>query len=204
MDIPDYFRFDMTENALCAIDICADLAPRIEEKHSYVKWLIIATHDMLQSAMVCALSGTANIGALNEKSQKEFLKWHAASLQDPDVHYASKEFLANFDELLKRVQKPKQSSGCKGLLDLTEQQKGDLLFLHDELRNNFVHFNIGAWSIDSASVSRVLLVAYDAAEALMTGPEVSLDGIQLERMQSGLQKNRALIRTWRIAGLELP
>ncbi len=200
MDIPDYFRFEKTENTLCAIDICAELALRIGEKHSYVKWLIIATHDMLQGAMVCALSGTANIGALTKKSKEEFLNWHAVSLQDPEVAYASKERLADFKELLRWVQEPKQSSGCERCLDLTEQEKGDLHFLHDELRNNFVHFNIGSWSIDSASLSRALLVAYDAAESLMTGPQVCLDGIQLERMKSGLQKARELIRTWRIAG----
>ena len=194
--IPDYFRFEKTENTLCTIDICAEFALRIEEKDSYVKWLIIATHDILQGAMVCALSGTANIGALTKKSRETFLKRRA----DPKVPYASKERLADFKELLRSVQDYRQSSGCEKYLELTEQQEGDLHFLHDELRNNFAHLNINAWSIDSASLSRALLVAYDAAESLWTGPQVCLDEIQLERMKSGLQKARELIRTWRIAG----
>ncbi len=195
MGLPEWFRFEKTENVLCAIDLCAELALRIEEQHLYVKWLIIATHDMLQGAMVCALSGSANIGALDKKSQKEFLKWHKESLQNPNTEYNTQERLADFKELFRRVRK--HTLGCEGSAVFSEQVKDDLYYLHDELRNNFVHCNIDFWSIERASLSRVLTVAYDATEFLMMRPKVHLDNIQLERMKSGLERIRSQIRTWR-------
>ena len=145
--------------------------------------------------MVCALSGSANIGALDKKSQKEFLKWHKESLQNPNTEYNTQERLADFKELFRRVRK--HTLGCEGSAVFSEQVKDDLYYLHDELRNNFVHFNIDFWSIERASLPRVLTVAYDATEFLMMRPEVHLDNIQLERMKSGLERIRSQIRTWR-------
>ena len=79
----------------------------------------------------------------------------------------------------------------------SEKVKDDLYYLHDELRNNFVHCNIDSWSIERAMLPRVLTVAYDATEFLMMRPEIHLDNIQLERMKSGLERIRSQIRTWR-------
>ena len=61
---PELFQFDEIEDVLCTVDVCIELAQRIEKQPSYVKWLIIAAHNMLQGAMVCALSGTDGAGAL--------------------------------------------------------------------------------------------------------------------------------------------
>ena len=124
MSIPDYFEFDPIENVCCAMNLCVDLAQRIEKQPSYFKWLVIATHDMLQGAMVCALSGSDNIGALTKASRKEFLQLSQIrrllscvqntyptdqnlvdAKQELEKVTRSREKLAGFSELLKRIQK---------------------------------------------------------------------------------------------------
>jgi hypothetical protein len=48
-----------------------------------------------------------------------------------------------------------------------QDKPGDILALHDQLRNNFAHFTPKGWSIEKAGLPRMIGAAFDATEALM-------------------------------------
>lgn len=151
MDVPAYFRFDEVENVRCTIEICAELAQKIEERPTYLKWLIIAVHDILQSAMVWALSGSDGAGALEKKSRKAMRDWLLERRKNPEIPCPNPEglYLADFKELLKRAQKDSRSGyGVVLPPKLAPKEEKDLHYLHD-LRNMFVHFRVMDWSIES-------------------------------------------------------
>ena len=50
----DYARFDEIEDVLASTDLMALVAPLVKKKPSCWKWMIMATHNALQGAMVCA------------------------------------------------------------------------------------------------------------------------------------------------------
>ena len=200
MSIPDYFEFDPIENVRCTIDLCVDLAHRIEQQPSYFKWLVITTHDTLQGALVCALSGSDNAGALKKNLQKKLRRWYQENRRNPDASYPDlgKAPLAGFEELLKRALNNERSgSGTVASLNLTERQKEELIFLH-ELRNDFVHFENMSWSIESAGMPEMFEVALDATKSLINEPQVrhQIEGGILHKMESDLSKIQSLLKMW--------
>ena len=200
MSIPENFEYDPIENIRCTIDLCAEFAQKIEEQPTYFKWLVITTHDMLQSALVCALSGSDNTGALKKNLQKKLRLWYQERRQNPNAPYPElgKALLADFKELLKRAQiKERSGSGTAALLNLTEREKEELIFLH-ELRNDFVHFENVSWSIESGGMADMLEIALDATKSLINEPQVrnQIEDDVLHKMESDLSKIQSLLKMW--------
>ena len=59
---PGWLRVDEREDAIGAIEHAADTVVTVTGKPLNWKWVIIATHNALQGALVCTLSGTAGDG----------------------------------------------------------------------------------------------------------------------------------------------
>ena len=200
MSIPVYFEFNEIENVRCSIELCAEFAQKIEEQPTYFKWLVITTHDILQGALVCVLSGSDNTGALKKDIQKKVRRWYLERRQNLNTPYPElgKAPLAGFNELLKRAQKKERSSsGTAALLTLTERQKEELIFLH-ELRNDFVHFENVSWSIESGGMGEMLEIALDAAKSLINESQVrnQIEDDVLHKMESDLSKIQSLLKMW--------
>jgi hypothetical protein len=53
----DYVRFNEFTDAICSVQLVADLVQPVERRPLLWKWIVIGAHNALQGAMVCALSG---------------------------------------------------------------------------------------------------------------------------------------------------
>jgi hypothetical protein len=177
----DYIRFDEIEDVVASAELVAHLAPLLDAHPSYWKWVIVAAHNAMQGAMVCALADSTGTSVLDE-SAKKVLDWLNAGMpgDPPD------ENLASFRRLLNRC-----TSGPEPLLRLTPQQCQDITQLHDDLRNKFTHFLPHlSWSIPKADLSRIITTAMGAVESLMSRfpIETRVDGErQSERLNRALQ-----------------
>src|SRR5262245_38607363 len=162
----DYVRFSDYEDALASLELVALVAPLVRDKPQYWKWVIVAAHDALQGAMVCACAvGTGS------------------SVQE-------KKKLAPFGKLLKWC-----TAGSKPILEplvLTPQQHKDIEGLHDHFRNDFAHFTPQGWGIEKAGLPRMIRAALDAAEELMRRYHVigHLDDDQQKRLTDALATAR--------------
>ena len=78
-DLKGYLRFHEIEDALIAFDLIALVSPLLKTKPSFWKWAIIAAHNSLQSAMVCALADTTGASVLTKDSAKALLEY----VEDP-------------------------------------------------------------------------------------------------------------------------
>ena len=169
-----YVRFDEREDVIASMELLTLLIPLANKTPRYWKWIIIAAQSAVQGALVCALSGTAGIGALTKDLQSAWLAWF-----DTRKGPVPDEKLADFKTLLKWARDPKILSPP---LKLTTSQIRDLLKLHTHLRNNFTHFTPKGWSIEIAGLPRMVLAAIQTAEWLM------LNQTQISIHLSGNQK----------------
>ena len=209
MSIPGNFEFNEIKNVLCSIELCAELVERIQERPANLKWLIIATHDMLQGALVCALNGSDNTGALTKASQKQFFHLTnirrslisaqnsspedqnlARALQELEKVNRSAEKLADFKELLKRAQNTAEKP-----LELTNQEKEHLGSLND-LRNEFMHFRPATWDIETTKLPQIFEIVFEATEHLMTKQEVWPEENIRKQIKSGLSKLRSSFKKY--------
>jgi hypothetical protein len=136
------------------------------------KWVVLALHAALQGACVCHLLTTAQpVGALTKRNTKEWLTYFNASREDPSLLPPEKTELMALPDLLKSVRKA--GSAGDGVSPSIMIDGGDFNWLrrfHDEIRNQFVHFEPRGWSIEVSGMSDLTkLVGRIVGEVLEAG-----------------------------------
>lgn len=141
------------EQFVGALEFAAELLPSAINDPSYWKWEIVALHNALQGAFVCALSGadTAGISFLNKKSGEKMWHWlEVTSRSQPEVPPPS-ERLAEILVLFERVKNPIY---LENPLPSDERADSDVKMLND-LRNDFIHFVPRSWSVELSGMPRI-------------------------------------------------
>ncbi|HXG79782.1 MAG TPA: hypothetical protein VNJ31_10660, partial [Methyloceanibacter sp.] len=180
----NYIHFDEIDDVLASVRLLAQLVPKLPTDPWAWKWVIIAAHNALQGALVCALSGPAGVGALEKQSAGAVLDWFEKRTGNPP-----KKRLADFNTLVARGCNAERMSYLGAIpLCLDSQQRKDLRRLNDEFRNNFMHFTPKGWSIERIGLPRIILTAVGAIGHLMSQPQViyKLDDTQRHDMEDNL------------------
>ena len=169
--------FDERLDVLASLELCAVSLTHTRQTELAWKWVVLSLHSALQGAMVCHLSGTAELGALTERSASKQLDWdnnsrysETESMQEnydefgvPITHAedngepAPVEFVASADALFERLYcKSKRVEYSFGeVISVTEQQKKSFERLQ-RLRNKFTHFSPKGWSIELNYIKEII------------------------------------------------
>lgn len=150
MPMSTFVRTDECQDVLGSLEQCAFSLAQARRSERAWKWVVLSLHSALQGAMVCHLSGTEQLGALQERDATRWREWNNKSIQegDEDTGDPPPERLADASELFKRLHRSaaRIEDGCGGVISITEQQNASFKRLH-ELRNEFSHFSPKGWSI---------------------------------------------------------
>lgn len=194
MKLPEYIRFDEVADVVSSVNLGARLVTQLETESHLWKWMIVATHSALQGAFVCAMSGSAGVGALDKKSQNA-VNTHIEESRTNDEAQWPQVRLADFNELLKRAEQAECMNYLGGTpLTLTKQEREDLKRLHKVFRNNFIHFTPKGWSIESVGLPRIILTAFKATETIMLHhPAPHVDTIQKKVLARDLKAIEATL-----------
>jgi hypothetical protein len=164
----------------------------IEGEIGLWKWAILALHNALQGAMVCHLSGTAQLGALHKDLVKKHLEWHErdrrGEIERDDLgvdevlgirqlvirnpkDYPPKIRLANADELFKRLKSEKKrlEHGAGKVIDVTLDENNSFKKLHD-FRNDLAHFTPKGWSIEVSGLPDMFLHILNVLKKIFDDP----------------------------------
>ena len=175
LEMPKFLRVeDEFEDALLSVELVDRLLQDTEAEPLLWKWVILALHNGLQGAMVCALSGTDGTGALSRKSRAKMLDW-LATQQGPHPEPQ----MAPFKTLFIRACDPTHVRDGPALTPNDEETQ-DIERLH-QFRRNFAHYTPKGWSIETAGLPRITLIAIAAVERLM---------LQNGRVTAHLDENR--------------
>src|SRR5688572_4047231 len=71
-----WLRIDERSDVLASLSLCLNCLASATAEPATWKWAILSLHNGLQGAMVCHLSGTAQLGALDKESVMKWLEWH--------------------------------------------------------------------------------------------------------------------------------
>lgn len=185
-----WLRTDEREDTLTSLSLCLMCLEVCEEEPAIWKWAVLALHNALQGAMVCHLSGTAQIGALKDSSAKAWLEWHERDGRGeikrsqtgidemglPITRITNQEDLpptdrlADASELFKRLYCPSARWEQAGaILEVTKDEKDAFAKLHD-LRNDFSHFTPKGWSIELSGLPQIFLHVASVIEKIANDP----------------------------------
>jgi hypothetical protein len=174
-DQPVWLSIDEQTDVIASLSGCSHCLSKIGEEPAFWKHVIVNLHNALQGAMVCHLSGTAQMGALDQNSFQKIAEWHERDrrgeinhdLVEEDgwqfrrVTSATDQFpnerLADARTLFKRVYtESKRTEVAGNVLTLSRAQIRSFEKLHS-LRNDFAHFTPKGWSIELAGLPRICL-----------------------------------------------
>ena len=160
---------DERQDVLASLEHCAICLADAERSEGAWKWVVLSLHSALQGAMVCHLSGTAEVGALTPECARQWSDWHERDRRG-EIQYVDdgvdefgvairrprspldrppRDRVASAPVLFKRLgsESERIESGCGRVLEITTAQRRSFGRLHD-LRNGFTHFSPKGWSIE--------------------------------------------------------
>lgn len=159
----EYIRTNEISDFLCSLAWTKIALDQVEINSDNWKWVVLSLHSTLQGALVCHLTGTANLGALERGSAYD--KWFAW-LHNQTGDAPRRPRLADLKELSKRLQDQGSRLEVAGdIISLTQQQKLAIELLH-ELRNQFTHFQPQAWSIEVVGLRPMLASVVDVVSSI--------------------------------------
>jgi hypothetical protein len=169
-----YLHTDERADVLCSLRQCARSLNRVLEDVAEWKWVILSLHSALQGAMVCYLSGSANVGALSNKCVEAWITWRARDCRGEIMwvengcdelgipkrsikHNADlppKPRLAEFRTLLERLRREDKRIEASAETEIVPSgQEARSVRLLNRLRNQMVHFAPCGWYIQLAERS---------------------------------------------------
>ena len=173
----DYIRTDECQDVLASLEHCALSLKQAQRSDRSWKWVVLSLHSALQGAMVCHLSGTAQLGALTKNCAEEWLEWRERDhrgeitwIQEgvdefgvPTRRIENKKdqppenFVAPAGKLFKRLSctSLRIEGECGGIISITEKQRESFTLLHKR-RNTFTHFSPKGWSIEINFVEDII------------------------------------------------
>ena len=176
-----YVHTDECLDVLASLEHCVLSLTRAPTSNGAWKWVVLSFHSALQGAMVCHLSGTAQLGALTRSNAAKWLEWHDRDRSgqirrvrqgfdelgtpiertEKEEGQPPSDYVANASELFDRLTgaSTRIESGCGGIIPVTTVQRTAFERLH-RLRNQLSHFSPKGWSIEvqfiSESINRLL------------------------------------------------
>lgn len=137
-----YLRTDERHEAIKGLEFLLLALEKAQADEYYWKWVIIALQNTVQAFIVCALSGTAGIGALKKDCRIKTLK----ALESGSGEYIKPE-LDSFLNLYSRVKTELNFVSTKEI-------DKDINRIRD-FRNDFLHFAPQGWSIEISGLPRM-------------------------------------------------
>ena len=209
-----WLEIDERTDILASLSLCSLSLNGISKYPARWKWLILALHNSLQGAMVCHLSGTAQLGALSKHCVEVSLEWHDRDRRGEIIRvkngkdefgltlmriqkkkdFPPIEYLANPEVLFERLHNIsiRCEPGCGSLISITDVEQKSFNKLN-AFRNELTHFTPKGWSIEIIGLASMALDIVGVIKKISTDPwpfrhMKQTDLKQLDHALSRLQK----------------
>lgn len=133
------------------------------------KWVILALHSALAGACICHLTTTAPpVGSVTERNAGEWLQYFEDSRTNPSAK-PPKAYLMALPDLLKAVRKPYSAGDNSNAVGVTisDSELSWLRRLHEDIRNQFVHFEPKGWAIEVSGIAGIAKVVARIVSEIM-------------------------------------
>jgi hypothetical protein len=145
-----YVEFTEESNALDYLEKAVFFIQTAKNNPLDWKWAMIAIHGALYGFTICTLAGTDAEQNVCDKTKGGYRK------------------LIDFREALKRCQKSEwmNLSGYTKPLKISDKQKRAVLCIHEEFRNQFLHYRPVCWLIELGGMPEIISDALDVIGAV--------------------------------------
>ena len=197
-----YLDTDEIEELVTSLEWASHASQMLHAGNPHWKQIILALHNAVQGACVCALRGvdTAGITMLEKRSADGMLAWLNLPEEERISQPYPDEWLASPNELFKRVQKEKFMHPA---VPLVANHSTKIAFKKlCELRKEFAHFVPKSWSIEISGMPKIVELMTEVIHHLaIAHPSFSrhMEDEQLGRLSKALDELRRTVSNWALA-----
>ncbi len=156
-----WIQTDETEDVAGSIRHIIRAAQFVSEDAQEWKWVVMALHSALQGTCVCHLTTTATpVGAVTKRNAGEWLAFFEDSRTNPNAK-PPKTHLMSLPGLLKAVRQPYSAGDRSNVagIAISDSELSWLCRFHEDVRNQFVHFEPMGWSIEVSGIPEIAKLA---------------------------------------------
>jgi hypothetical protein len=160
----NWLRTNEVQEFIGALEFAAEILPSVSRRPIRWKWAIIALHNALQGACVCAIRGadTSGICVLDRTGAAAMWQWLNVDSRKSPRPPPPEEKLATTLELYKRV---KKNGYLQNPLVADAHRDYDIRKLN-ALRNDFIHFVPKGLSIELSGMPSIVRTVHSCVEHL--------------------------------------
>lgn len=194
----NYLRFDEKSNTYDSLEKLSFFLDNIQNNLNFWKWAIIALHNSLYGAMILALQGSnqTRVIEINKAFLKELKKKYGITqINVNDCRQIGKIWqlgrLITFPEAFKRIQQEKymKLNNNSNVFRARENYSKAIKFINEYLRNSFMHFKPGGWSIYIENLKEIFKDCLEIIEfCLFQSGNVRLEENERQLFQEILKK----------------
>ncbi|MFZ2307237.1 MAG: hypothetical protein WAW73_09675 [Rhodoferax sp.] len=148
-----YIRTDTSNDLVSTLELALEFLVKASTDDRYWKWVVYAFHSAVQSTAALALEGGNGFLVQKPDTMRRMLAAPASPSGPVEPH------MDNFGRLINKT--ITQANLYPGAIALQDSDLVRVLESLDELRDEFVHFNVKSWSIERAHLFRCLIGALE-------------------------------------------
>lgn len=148
-----YLRTDEEAEAANAMHMAAEFASQVQTNLHMWRWIIIATHNATQGAMVLSLRHGNGLLALSDESYAAWVHAYEKKEAPPP------EKLDTYLNLYRKVKHSQWGQVGGNQRFVPRGSEGKDIKLLNAFRNEFIHFTPKGWSLEVVGLPRVCLAA---------------------------------------------
>jgi len=158
-----YFHTSTQEDMIDSLRMIARFSKEIQGDKYAWKWLIISYHSCIQGLFILSLEKGNGLSSMKDNIAREWVKSYKHNRKNPDdlIEYPE-PYLDDFKNLYKKVKEH-----CLGSISDYDEA---ILILHNELRNNFIHFSPKVWLIEISLMLETCQTLYGLVNRLARNP----------------------------------
>ena len=164
MSAADFVRTDTAEDAVSSFELASVFLCSAKSDERYWKWFVIACHAGVQGAFALVLERGEGLLVQKPGVMQRTLEAAASGAFPPQPH------MDNFLRLYQKVQLRANFRSLDVQPIIASPERDSALSSLDQLRDEFLHFNVKSWSIEVALIRRATGECVSMVQFLINQP----------------------------------
>jgi hypothetical protein len=160
-----WHRTGLFEDAVISLKRCEEETQRFRSDPDALKWMVISLHSSVQGFIALVLSQGNGLQLMRKSAMVKWLEAHKNGHNYPDDTR-----MDTFLNLYSKIKKEECMQGMSGVVPFKSDGHNKAMKYLNELRNQFIHFNIDGWSINTGDLAWVIAKSMDVVEFTYQSP----------------------------------